>query len=121
MKDTAMVRLIGQLVRPYRWFLLIALAATMVQVAMTLASPWPFKLIIDNVALNHPPPAWASWFLPMLGGGNAKMRIATLAAVMVVLIAVVNAIAVYTNTYFSASIGQWIAKDLRIRMYHHLQ
>ena len=116
-----MVRLIRQLLRPYRWFLLIALAGTVVQVAMTLASPWPFKLIIDNVALHHPPPAWANWFLPMLAGGNVRMRMATLAAVMVVLIAVVNAIAVYFNTYFASSIGQWISNDLRIRMYHHLQ
>ncbi len=46
---------------------------------------------------------------------------ATLAAIMVVVIAVVNAIAVYFNTYFASSIGQWISNDLRIRMYHHLQ
>jgi ABC-type multidrug transport system fused ATPase/permease subunit len=121
MKDAAMVRLIAQLLRPYRWYLLVALAATVVQVAMTLASPWPFKLIIDNVALHHPPPAWANWFLPMLGAGDVRMRMATLAAIMVVVIAVVNAIAVYFDTYFASSIGQWISNDLRIRMYHHLQ
>jgi ABC-type multidrug transport system fused ATPase/permease subunit len=121
MKGTAMVRLIAQLLRPYRWFLLIALTATLVQVGMTLLSPWPFKIIIDSVAYSHPAPQWANWFLPLVGGANIKMRIATLAAAMVVIIAVVNAIAVYITTYLSASIGQWVANDLRIRMYHHLQ
>jgi ABC-type multidrug transport system fused ATPase/permease subunit len=121
MKGTAMVRLIAQLLRPYRWFLLIVLAAMLVQVGMTLLSPWPFKIIIDSVAFNHPVPQWANWSLPMLGGGNSKMRTATLAAAMVVEIAVVNAIAAYFTTYLASTIGQWMANDLRIRMYHHLQ
>jgi ABC-type multidrug transport system fused ATPase/permease subunit len=116
-----MVRLIAQLVRPYRRFLLIILAAMVVQVGMTLASPWPFKVIIDSVGSNHPVPQWVNWFLPLFSGGNIKMRIAMVAAVIVVIIAVANAIASYFNTYFSASIGQWVANDLRIRMYHHLQ
>jgi ABC-type multidrug transport system fused ATPase/permease subunit len=116
------VRLIAQLARPYRRILLIALTASLVQVSMTLLGPWPIKIIIDSVGGNHPlSPQWANWFLPMLGGGNIKMRIATLAAAMVVIIAVVNSIASYFNTYFSATTGQWIANDLRVRMYHHLQ
>jgi ABC-type multidrug transport system fused ATPase/permease subunit len=93
----------------------------LVDTGMTLLSPWPFKIIIDSVGSNHPVPQWAKWFLPMLGGGNIKIRIATLAAAMVVVIAVVSAITDYLNTYFSAGIGQWVANDLRIRMYHHLQ
>jgi ABC-type multidrug transport system fused ATPase/permease subunit len=121
MKGTSMSRLIAHLLRPYRWFLLIVLAAMLVQVGMTLLSPWPFKIIIDSVAFNHPLPQWANWALPMLGGGNSKMHIATLAAAMVVEIAVVNAIAVYFTTYLASTIGQWMANDLRMRMYHHLQ
>ncbi len=58
---------------------------------------------------------------PMLGGGNIKIRVAILAAAIAVLIAVVSGIAGYINVYFSASVGQWVGNDLRIRMYHHLQ
>jgi ABC-type multidrug transport system fused ATPase/permease subunit len=100
-----MVRLVAQLVRPYRWSVLIVLAAILVQVGMTLLNPWPFKIIIDT----------------LLGGANNKMRIVLLAAAIVVTIAVVSAIALYINIYVSASIGQWVANDLRIRVYHHLQ
>jgi len=116
-----MVRLLAQLLRPYRWFLLIVLTAMLVQVGMTLLNPWPFKIIIDSVASNQPVPQWANWFLPMLGTGNIKMRIAMLAGAFAVVIAVVMAIAWYLNTYFSASIGQWVGNDLRLRTYHHLQ
>jgi ABC-type multidrug transport system fused ATPase/permease subunit len=115
------MRLIREMLRPYRWVLLIAMAAMLVQVAMAVLAPWPLKILIDSVAGNHPVPQWANWGLPLLGGGNRKMHIATLAAAMVVVIAAVNSVATYFNIYFSASIGQWIANDLRIRMYHHLQ
>ena len=87
MKGTAVVRLLAQLVRPYRWFVLAAVAGTMVQVGMSLLGPWPLKIIIDSVASNNPVPQWANWFLPMLGDGDIKMRIATLVAAMVVMIA----------------------------------
>jgi ABC-type multidrug transport system fused ATPase/permease subunit len=115
-----MVRLLAQLLRPYRWFLLIVLAAMLVMIGMTLLGPWPLKVILDSVVGDHPPPQWANWFLPMLRGSN-KMRIAMLAAAIVVIIAVLNAIAGYIGTYFSETIGQWVANDLRVRIYHHLQ
>ncbi len=40
---------------------------------------------------------------------------------MVVLIAIGSAIANFFNIYFTASIGQWVANDLRTQTYHHLQ
>lgn len=116
-----MVRLTAQLLRPYRRFLLIILVAMVVQVGMTLLGPWPFKMIIDSVGSNHPVPQWVNWYLSLLGGGDIKLRTAMLAAAMVVIIAVVNGIASYCNFYLSASIGQWIGNDLRMRIYRHLQ
>src|SRR5271156_2355576 len=116
-----MVRLIAQLLRPYRWFVLIVLVSMLVWIGMQLLNPLPFKIILDTVGSNLQPPQWMNRFLPMLGGGNIKIRVAILAAAIVVLIAVVSGIAGYINVYFSASVGQWVGNDLRIRMYHHLQ
>ena len=45
-----MLRLIRQLIRPYRGTLLIILLAMLIETAMSLAGPWPLKIIIDNVA-----------------------------------------------------------------------
>ncbi|MGH3557920.1 MAG: ABC transporter ATP-binding protein [Mycobacterium sp.] len=118
-----MTRLMGELIRPYRWIIAIILAAMLVQTAMSLASPWPLKIILDNVVVakqNHPLPGWISALLPVLGG-KGKMHIIELAAIFFVLIAVLNAISSYIANYYTESVGQWVAYDLRTRTYHHLQ
>jgi ABC-type multidrug transport system fused ATPase/permease subunit len=115
-----MVRLINELTRPYRWILALILVAMLVQTAMSLAAPWPLKIILDNVVANHRLPGWAASLMPMLGG-ETKMHIALLAAIIVVIIAVVGGIAAYVANYLTETAGQWVANDLRIRTYHHLQ
>ena len=49
------------------------------------------------------------------------MGLALLAGAGVVLIAVIGAIATYIDNYYTESVGQWVANDLRIRIYDHLQ
>jgi ABC-type multidrug transport system fused ATPase/permease subunit len=50
-----------------------------------------------------------------------RVHIAAVAAVAVVIIALLNALASYLANYFTESVGQWVANDLRMRTYHHLQ
>ena len=116
-----MMRLIRELIRPYRGTLLIILLAMLVETAMSLASPWPLKIIIDNVVGSHKLPHVLDEVLrPMLEHGN-KMHVAALAALAFVLIAVLGAVASYIDNYYTESVGQWVAHDLRMRTYHHLQ
>lgn len=116
-----MTRLIGELLRPYRWVIAIILAAMLVQTAMSLAGPWPLKIILDNVVVTkHPLPQWMAGLLPALGG-SGKVHIAELAAIFFVIIAVLNAISSYVGNYYTEVVGQWVAYDLRTRTYHHLQ
>ncbi len=42
--------LIRQLLLPYRFQLLVILAAMIVETVANLAAPWPLKVIIDDVA-----------------------------------------------------------------------
>ena len=116
-----MIRLIRDLVRPYRGTLLIILLAMMVETAMSLASPWPLKIIIDNVIGSHKLPHWLDQAVrPMLEGGG-KLKVAALAALATVIIALLGALASYIDNYYTESVGQWVANDLRLRTYHHLQ
>src|SRR5580700_4109083 len=116
-----MTTLIRELIRPYRGTLLIILLAMLVETAMSLAGPWPLKIIIDNVAGGHKLTPWLEHLLqPVLEGGS-KMHIAVLAALAVILIAAIGAVATYIDNYFTESVGQWVAHDLRMRTYHHLQ
>ena len=43
-----MMPLIRELLRPYRGSLAVILVAMLVQSTMTLAAPWPLKIVIDN-------------------------------------------------------------------------
>jgi ABC-type bacteriocin/lantibiotic exporter with double-glycine peptidase domain len=73
-KKVAMTRLILELTRPYRWIIAIVLAAMLVQTAMSLAAPWPLKIILDNVVVvKHPLPHWMTALLPL--GGKNKIHI----------------------------------------------
>jgi ABC-type multidrug transport system fused ATPase/permease subunit len=116
-----MMGLIRELLRPYRGSLAIILAAMIVQSAMTLAAPWPLKIILDNVILGRKLTPWmAAWLRPELTHGH-RVHLAMMAAFAVVLIAILNAAASYVANYFTESVGQWVANDLRMRTYHHLQ
>ena len=116
-----MLRFIGGLIRPYRRILAIILAAMFVETFMSLAAPWPFKIIIDNVIGKHKLAPWASHSLgPMLESGS-RIHVAAVAAFLFVAIAAIGAVASYIDNYYTESVGQWVAHDLRMRMYNHLQ
>jgi len=116
-----MFRLIRELIRPYRGTLLIILGAMLLETAMSLASPWPLKIIIDNVVGHHKLPQGLDELVrPMLDHGN-KLQVAGLAALAFVVIALIGALASYIDNYYTESVGQWVAHDLRMRTYHHLQ
>ena len=119
-RPAGMGRLIDELLRPYRGWLAIILLATAVETAMGLAAPWPLKIVLDNVIGGDPSPGWlrqiANW-LP----GDGVMQTAAFAAISTVIIAAVGAVASYLDNYYTESVGQWVANDLRVRVYDHLE
>lgn len=116
-----MFRLILDLVRPYRGTLLVILIAMLVQTAMSVAGPWPLKIILDNVVGTHKLSPEMTHLLGPLLRGEGKMKIAEAAAIAAVVIALIGAAMSYVANYFTTSVGQWVANDLRIKTYHHLQ
>jgi ABC-type multidrug transport system fused ATPase/permease subunit len=93
----------------------------LVQTVMALAAPWPLKVVLDNVVGSHKLPAWLNHLLITFFKGDGKITIAVAAALAVVAIATLGALASYIANYYTESVGQWIANDLRLRTYHHLQ
>jgi ABC-type multidrug transport system fused ATPase/permease subunit len=116
-----MLKFIGDLIRPYRSRLTIILLAMFVETAMSLASPWPLKIILDNVVGNRKLEPWLRVLLGSSIEHSPKMYFASMAALAFVVIAVLGAIATYIDNYCTESVGQYVAHDLRMRMYHHLQ
>ena len=116
-----MIGLIRTLVRPYRGTLFVILLAMIVQTVMSVAGPWPLKIVLDNVVGSHKLRPWLDHLLGPLLGGSSKMQIAVAAALAAVIIAALGALASYIANYYTTSVGQWVANDLRMRTYHHLQ
>jgi ABC-type multidrug transport system fused ATPase/permease subunit len=113
--------LIWGLLKPYRGSLAVVLVAMVLQMVATVAAPWPLKVVLDNVVGEHKLPHWLSDLLQPFFHHGTKMEIAAAAAIALVVIAVVNAIASGIASYYTASVGQYIANDLRLRTYDHLQ
>jgi ABC-type multidrug transport system fused ATPase/permease subunit len=114
-----MSRLVFELIRPYRGWLSIVFAAMLVQIGTSLAAPWPLKLVIDDALGSHHLPHWLEWAHDY-GFGKHTLGVALFAGVATLAIAVVGAIASYIDNYYTTSVGQWVANDLRLRIYQHL-
>jgi subfamily B ATP-binding cassette protein MsbA len=115
-----MRRLIFQLLRPYRGWLTIILISMAAETAASLAAPWPLKIVLDNVVEGRETSAW----LRHLGRhmpGAGPMQFAALAAIATIAIAAFGALASYIDNYFTESVGQWVANDLRVKVYDHLE
>lgn len=89
-----------------------------IETAMSLAAPWPIKIVLDSVIDARPMPAALAW---LLGGSRDRLALLNVTVAATVLIAVLQAASAYLNAYYTVSIGQWIAHDLRQSIYAHLQ
>ena len=118
-QERELTRLVLQLVRPYRGWLAIVFIAMLAEIAMSLAAPWPLKLVLDDALEHHKLPAWLAWAHDY-GIGRSTLGVALFAGLSTLLIALIAAIATYVDNYYTTSVGQWVANDLRIRMWEHL-
>src|SRR5262249_45508089 len=111
--------LIRDLLRPYRAWLAIVLLALLVETAMNLAAPWPLKIALDSAVGRHPLPAW---ILRLVGRRSVDdgVLIAAGAAAGLAIIGLVGSIAKYLEHYYTEHVGQRLADDLRMRVFHHL-
>lgn len=107
-----------RLVRPHWRLLVVVAAAMLVETAMSLAAPWPLKIVLDSVLDARPVPPGLEW---IAGESPDRLQLLNVAAVATVAIALLQAVSAYAAAYFTVSIGQWIAHDLRQSVYAHLQ
>ncbi len=116
----SLTSLVFELIKPYKKWLWVIFAAMLLETAMSLLGPWPLKIVIDNVVGHHALPGWLAW-IKDLPFENNKMALAGAAAIGLVLIALIGGIAGYIDNYYTESVAQYVANDLRQKVYHHLQ
>jgi subfamily B ATP-binding cassette protein MsbA len=112
--------LVVDLARPYRGWLFTILLAMVLETATSLAGPWPLKIVIDSAIGYHAAPGWVVRLLgpSLVANGPA---LAGAAAVGMVLLAALGGIASYVDNYYTESVGRWVANDLRMLVYDHLE
>lgn len=106
--------------KPYSKYVVIILLAMLLQALIGLATPWPLKIIIDNVLNHHPLPKALSWMDSFFKNEN-YIQLAAVAALSFVLITAIGALAGLIDSYYNEKVAQYVANDLRKKMYHHMQ
>lgn len=112
--------IVRHLLRPHWKSLAAALLAVLIEGIADILDPWPIKLVLDYVIGSKQLPAWAARLVNM-DFGQSRPAILSFAAMAVVMIALVGAIAAYTEKYLTTKVGQEVMCDLRHALYHHIQ
>src|SRR3569833_990074 len=115
-----LAKLVWVMVKPYKKWLAIIFLAMVVETLMSLATPWPLKIIIDNVIGHRPLPHWLNWMDTIFSREN-QIGFAAVAAISVIVMTAIGSLASYIDNYFTESVAQYVSNDLRRRIYHHLQ
>ena len=97
------VRRILPYAKPYRWALVLLLLVTGLDATITVANPLLLGLIIDRGILPH------------------RLGIVIVLSVIVAVLGLVDAAAIYLQTWSSSRIGQGLILDLRSKVFTHVQ
>jgi subfamily B ATP-binding cassette protein MsbA len=122
-KRRSFASLIGlaiQFSRPYRRYIWVILLAMLVETLVGLATPWPLKIIIDNVVDKHPLPDWLKWMNHFFHGENS-IELAAIVALSYIALIAIDSLAKFLDSYYNEKVAQYVANDLRVKIYHHLQ
>ena len=93
--------LAARLLRPDRMAVAIAVWLALLDVVLSLAAPWPLKVVVDY-ALGHQP--FPSWLAPL--SGLHPVSVAVLAAMAGLLLLAASALTSYLVTVLGTAIGE---------------
>ncbi len=97
------VRRIIPYIRPYRWALAVFMFVTALDAVITVVNPLMLKFIINNGILPH------------------RLSVVVALSLSIAGLALIDVLAVYMQTWYSARIGQGLIFDLRADVFKHVQ
>jgi ATP-binding cassette, subfamily B, bacterial len=119
-----LVRWLARLAVPYRRPLLWLIACSAGEVTLRVVSPWAIKATVDHVFAGNPAPAWLQGAAGWLDAGlHMERRLSLLFAIVGLGLAahVGHQLVLFLHTRIFASLGQRMTRDLRERLFAHLQ
>jgi ATP-binding cassette, subfamily B, bacterial len=120
MIDLSLARWIASYMRPYRWRLALLTLVSVVEVAVGALTPWPLKVVVDNVLSRRPMPAG----LLHLSTLANHLSPATLLGVVLLgglVLQILDQWVSMLHTQIQVDTGQRMVFDLRARLFAHLQ
>ena len=111
-----MIRWALRHVGPYKWLLAALAALSCLEVLLRVLLPWPMKAVVDYALGNTPPP---DWMTAISGGSRESLLKLAVVAGFFIQVAHQTVLMVHTRTY--ALTGHRITRDLRQRLFMHLQ
>jgi ATP-binding cassette subfamily B protein len=112
---------ISDLLRPHWKVLTLALLAVAGETLADVLEPWPIKIVIDNIVQSKPLPHWLAGIGSGLFAQPDRFAVLNVAVAAVALIAITGAASTYAEKYLTTNVSQWVAHDLRLILYHHIQ
>jgi ATP-binding cassette subfamily B protein/subfamily B ATP-binding cassette protein MsbA len=92
----------------------------LVQIAFGLLSPWPLKIVVDNVLGGQPLPPYLLELINLLAGDHRAGALGVIVAAGL-LIQLVSQVLAMANTQLQVDTGQRMVYSLRARLLAHLQ
>jgi ABC-type multidrug transport system fused ATPase/permease subunit len=105
--------------RPHRTLAVISAVLTALTAIVTLATPWPLAVVIDNALGSRPLPAWLGWIPANIAGNPGSLIIFAVVSGLVLLL-ILDALHVASN-FVNTKIDQHITLDFRSEMFLHSQ
>jgi ATP-binding cassette, subfamily B, bacterial len=111
----------GPYLRPYSGQIAVAYVALFGSILMTLARPWPLKLILDGVILGKAKISETIPLLPPAVDGWDKYLLLTLLAISLVVIVLIESTFGYLQKVRFSSVGHSATTDVMEHVFTHLQ
>ena len=120
MIDLSLARWIASYMRPYRWRLALLTLVSVVEVAVGALTPWPLKVVVDNVLSRRPMPA-GIFHLSTLGNHVSPATLLGIVLLAGLVLQILDQWVSMLHTQIQVETGQRMVFDLRARLFAHLQ
>ena len=112
--------LLARILRPHWKTLVLAFLAVIGETVADVLEPWPITIVIDNILQGKKISGPLGEVVRVLFGQNTSALL-LFALTAVLTIAIVGGIGGYVEKYFTTSVSQWVAHDLRMLLYQRIQ
>ncbi len=118
-RRSPLAAIVRENLREHRGRIALAAFALLGVIAMELIAPWPLKIILDHVLLQHPLPPALGVLQSLLDLGAWPALVACASAIA--LIALLSGTLSYLQLFSTAKVGHGITYRLRGQLFAHLQ